>query len=64
MHGQVEREFRNHRALAEGKVIGGYSFPNKEMVGWYFSLDGKTLDEVTGLSFKEWSEKWKQKYGS
>jgi hypothetical protein len=50
--------------LSEGKVIGGYSFPNKDMVGWYFSLDGKTLEEATGLGFKEWSEKWKQRYGS
>ncbi|MDQ0192302.1 hypothetical protein [Paenibacillus wynnii] len=50
--------------LSEGKVIGGYSFPDVEgMAGSYYSVDGKTLEEVTGLSYSEWSEKWGKKYG-
>ena len=50
--------------LSESKVIGGYSFPDVEgMVGSYYSVDGKTLEEVTGLSYSEWSKKWKKKYG-
>ncbi|KRE40932.1 hypothetical protein [Paenibacillus sp. Soil522] len=50
--------------LSEGKVIGGYSFPDVDgMVGGYYSLDGKTLEEVTGLSYIEWSDNWKKKYG-
>lgn len=43
--------------LSEGNVIGGYSYPNS-------NIDGKTLSEVTGLSFKQWSEDWKKKYGN
>ncbi|WP_442604145.1 hypothetical protein [Paenibacillus sp. KN14-4R] len=53
--------------LTEGKVIGGYSFPNNEgliLMGSVYSLDGKTLEEVTGITFKEWSDGWKKKYGS
>nr|WP_150959475.1 DUF4830 domain-containing protein [Aneurinibacillus sp. XH2] len=48
--------------LAEGQVIGGYSFPNAEMTGTYYSIDGQTLEEVTGLSFSEWRKLWKEKY--
>jgi hypothetical protein len=51
--------------LSEGKVIGGYSFPNIDgLAGSVYSLDGKTLEEVTGITFKEWSDNWKKKYGS
>ena len=51
--------------MIDGKVIGGYSFPNADVAGAgaYSSLDGKTLEEVTGLSFQKWSEEWKKKYG-
>jgi hypothetical protein len=50
--------------LSEGKVIGGYSHPNVDIDGAYYSIDGKTLEEVTGLSFQQWSEDWKKKYGN
>lgn len=50
--------------LCEGNVIGGYSFPDAEMNGGVYSLNGKTLEEVTGMTFKEWTENWKKKYGS
>jgi hypothetical protein len=50
--------------LAEGKVIGGYSYPNAIVRGGCSSIDGKTLEEVTGLSFQQWSEKWKKKYAN
>lgn len=42
--------------LSKGKVIGGYSYPNANIDGAYYSIDGKTLNEVTGLSFQQWSE--------
>jgi hypothetical protein len=51
--------------LSEGKVIGGSSLPDTGEVllgGSCYSLDGKTLEEVTGLSFTQWSESWKKKY--
>lgn len=50
--------------LSEGKVIGGYSYPNADVDGAFSSLDGKTLEEVTGLSYKEWQDNWKTKYGN
>lgn len=50
--------------LCEGKVIGGTSFPNTAMDGAPYSLDGKTLEEVTGKSFQKWSEEWEKKYGT
>jgi hypothetical protein len=48
----------------EGKIIGGFSYPNADVDGAYSSIDGKTLEEVTGLSFQQWSENWKNKYGN
>jgi hypothetical protein len=54
--------------LCEGKVIGGTSFPDdngkQKLVGAPYSLDGKTLEEVTGMTYKEWTENWKKKYGN
>lgn len=50
--------------LSEGKVIGGYSYPNADIDGAYYSMDGKTLEEVTGLNFQQWSKAWKMKYGN
>ena len=50
--------------LSEGKVIGGYSCPNADVTGACSSIDGKTLEEVTGLSFQEWQNDWKKKYGN
>lgn len=34
------------------------------LVGAVSSLDGKTLEEVTELSYKEWQDNWKTKYGN
>lgn len=50
--------------LSEGKVIGGYSYPNANVSGAVSSLDGKTVEEVTGLGFQEWKDNWEKKYGN
>ena len=50
--------------LSEGNIIGGYSYPNADVVGAFSSIDGKTLEEVTGLSYKEWKDNWKKKYSN
>lgn len=50
--------------LSEGNIIGGYSYPNADVVGSFNSIDGKTLEEVTGLSFQQWQDNWRKKYGS
>jgi hypothetical protein len=48
---------------AEVKVIGGYCFPNIEgLMGSVYSLEGKTMEEVTGLTLNEFSESWKRKH--
>ncbi|WP_248064574.1 DUF4830 domain-containing protein [Paenibacillus silvae] len=53
--------------LCEGNVIGGASMPargNAVLMGAPYSLEGQTLEEINKMSYKEWSEKWKMKYGS
>lgn len=48
--------------MCDDEIIGGYSFPNNDSVGSYYSLDGKTLEEFTGLNLTEWQKDWKDKY--
>ena len=48
--------------ISDNKVIGGYSYPNADVTGSFSSLEGKTIEEVTGLTFQEWLEKWENKY--
>ena len=50
--------------LSDEEVIGGYSYPDADVVGGFSSFDGKSLEEVTGLSFQQWSENWKEKYSN
>jgi hypothetical protein len=54
--------------MCEGRVIGGTSFPAvKEgdpiLMGAPSSLDGRTLEEVTGLTYVQWLKQWEAKYG-
>ncbi|MFB9326570.1 hypothetical protein ACFFSY_11655 [Paenibacillus aurantiacus] len=53
--------------MSEGKVIGGTSFPVNEgeemRIGAPYSVEGRTLEEVTGLSYKEWVANWNSRYG-
>lgn len=37
---------------------------NAVLMGAPYSLEGQTLEEINKMSYKEWSEKWKIKYGS
>ncbi|KKO52586.1 hypothetical protein [Paenibacillus sp. DMB20] len=49
--------------MADGRVIGGTSFPDKDdLAGAPYSIDGKTLEEVTGISYGEWRKRWEEKY--
>lgn len=50
--------------LSAGNIIGGYSYPNADITGAFSSIDGKTLEEVTGLSFQQWQDNWEKKYGN
>lgn len=60
-------EFHVHIMLAEGRVIGGTTVPVRKngatLFGGVYSLDGKTLEEITGLDYKRWLEEWEKKYG-
>lgn len=53
--------------LVDGKVIGGGSTPksrtNVVVAGGYYSVDGEAQETITGLSYSEWLDEWKQKYG-
>lgn len=52
--------------IADGEVVGGTSFPEAKdgllMTGWSYDLDGRTLEEITGISFTEWRAQWARKY--
>lgn len=50
--------------FSEGKIVGGYSFPNEKLYGLVYSLDEKTLEEVTGVSYPQWVENWEKKYNN
>lgn len=63
----LEKEYHTDTEVcvmaSDGKFIGGYSFMEKHDGGVY-SLEGKTLEEATGLSYPDWSAKWQKKYGA
>lgn len=48
--------------INEEKIIGGYSFQNNDSVGGVYSLKGETIEETTGLNYKEWQDSLKEKY--
>jgi len=49
--------------LVDSQPIGGTSFPNGDTTdGGYWSIDGKTLEEVQGKSYQDWRESWAEKY--
>ena len=48
--------------FVDGEIIGGYSYPNSDLSGSFSSLEGKSLEEVTGLTFSKWIEEWTAKY--
>ncbi|WP_037287790.1 hypothetical protein [Saccharibacillus sacchari] len=45
-------------------VIGGYSIPDYQELhmGWVYSIDGETLEEMTGMSYPGWLEEWNKAY--
>ncbi len=49
---------------SEDQVIGGYTFPdyNDPYYGGVYSLEGKTLEEVTEMRFQTWRKQWEAKY--
>ncbi|GAB6928095.1 hypothetical protein JCM10914A_20780 [Paenibacillus sp. JCM 10914] len=63
----LDAMYGTHTALqvmmAEGKVIGGTSFPDRDdLAGAPYALDGRTLEDVIGISFSEWRKQWAEKY--
>jgi hypothetical protein len=50
--------------VIDSKAVGGTSFPSisEHLLGGYWSLDGKTLDEIdpTSTDYITWSKKWKE----
>ncbi|WP_232695443.1 hypothetical protein [Brevibacillus daliensis] len=71
----VKKFIVTHHPLSEGKVeafvyevdkkpIGGTAQPmsRERMVGGYFSIDGKTVEELHFRSFLSWQDEWLKKY--
>ncbi|MGG1638125.1 hypothetical protein [Paenibacillus sp. NRS-1760] len=51
--------------LADSQPIGGTSFPNGDTTdGGYWSIDGKNLEDIQGMSYQEWRKSWTEKYKS
>ena len=50
--------------IVDNQVIGGYAIPDYGIphYGGVFSLDGKTIEEITGTSFQQWQAEWSEKY--
>jgi hypothetical protein len=47
----------------DGQPIGGTSYPHGDTsVGGYWSLEGKTLEELQPKSFQDWRMEWVNKY--
>lgn len=64
-----ENDNRNKQTIiflmeADNEVVGGYSFPDYDELnkGWVYTIDGKTLEEFTGISYPKWSNEWNLKY--
>jgi hypothetical protein len=61
----VNKTVRIGVMTSEGKAIGGYSTPDiPDLLGGFYSLEGNTLEKVTGLSYSEQVAQWKRKYGN
>lgn len=45
-------------------IIGGYSYPTHSEMndGWVYTIDGQTLEQHTGISYRTWLEQWQDKY--
>lgn len=52
--------------LSEGVAIGGTSFPMAKtlLMGGAYSLEGKTLEEVHGISYLQWVDEWKKRFSN
>lgn len=48
--------------MYQNEIIGGHSFPDDSLYGGAYSLEGKTLEEVTGESYQVWRTNWLEKY--
>lgn len=50
--------------IVGNRVVGGTSYPviDTFMAGGYWSLHGRTLEELTGVPFQEWRERWDETY--
>lgn len=44
--------------LIDNNIVGGYSLPSDYTVGGFYSIDGETIEEKTGMSFDKWRNWW------
>jgi hypothetical protein len=62
LEGNNDKQTTVRVLVCENKAIGGTSLPDEDLVGGVYSLEGKTLEEVTGLNYQDWSREWTNKY--
>lgn len=50
--------------VVDNKAIGGTSSPvlNERLTGGFWSLEGKTLEQIQVMSFSEWCDLWVRRY--
>lgn len=64
----LDKQYNTHTRVSimmvDGKVVGGTSSPDVDADGGPYDLDGRTLEEVTGISLVQWREQWDQKYNN
>lgn len=62
----LDKQYNTHTRvtimMVDGEVVGGTSLPDVDVKGGPYDLDGRTLEEITGLSYAEWSVEWARKY--
>lgn len=62
-HPLSKKEVDVYVYLADGKPLGGTSHLRGDTSdGGYWSVDGKTLEELQDKPFQEWRQSWVEKY--
>ncbi len=44
--------------VSQDVILGGFTAPENGIIGKFYALDGKSLEEVSGMPFWKWYTKW------
>lgn len=51
--------------VIDGEIIGGFTSPYKKdelFLGGPTAIDGRTLEELTGMTYIQWANQWSEEY--